>query len=148
MKAFLENLKLLSLLPDVALVALVSCAEIGLGVAPVNAGAVDDELFAYVERIVDGDSLYLRGSDKQIRLWGVDAPERDERGYRDATKTLKALAGERQLRCEIVDIDKYERLVCRCFRRDGREVNRLMLESGTAQEYCFFSRGHYGFCPS
>jgi len=30
-----------------------------------------------VIRVVDGDSLYLEGVTAQIRLWGVDAPERD-----------------------------------------------------------------------
>ncbi|NNC54748.1 MAG: hypothetical protein HKO07_03390 [Pseudomonadales bacterium] len=28
--------------------------------------------------VVDGDSLYLAGVKAQIRLWGVDAPERGE----------------------------------------------------------------------
>ena len=30
-----------------------------------------------VGRVVDGDSLYLAGQPRQIRLWGVDAPERN-----------------------------------------------------------------------
>ena len=39
--------------------------------------------------VVDGDSLYLQGIKKQIRLWGVDAPERNEKGFKQATAALR-----------------------------------------------------------
>ena len=128
------------------MLAVVSCADSETADKPVSAVAIGDEVFGYVQRIVDGDSLYLEGTEAQIRLWGVDAPEQQDPGYGEATKTLAAVAGERQLRCKVVDSDKYERFVGRCFRRDGKEVNRLMLESGTTREYCYFSGGHYGNC--
>lgn len=98
-------------------------------------------------RVVDGDSLYIAGSDTQIRLWGVDAPERDEHGYQRAKDSLRKLALGKYLRCVQQDIDKYGRVVARCYRKnDNRELNRVQIESGVADEYCHFTRGYYGHC--
>jgi endonuclease YncB( thermonuclease family) len=100
-------------------------------------------------RVVDGDSLYLASLKTQIRLWGVDAPERNEAGYQTAKDQLKALALQKELNCEQVDIDKYGRIVARCVvtAATGKtEINRAMIASGAAKEYCYFSRGYYGHC--
>ena len=107
--------------------------------------------------VIDGDSLYLRGFEPQVRLWGVDAPERNQRGYAAAKTALRELALGRTLYCERQAIDKYKRLVARCFITDameaqktlprpGGEINRLLIERGVASEYCWFSKGFYGHC--
>ena len=93
--------------------------------------------------IVDGDTLYIRGHKPAIRLWGVDAPERDKRGFNDATAHLKNLAHGKRLECRKIDIDRYGRTVARCFLQDGREINAEMIASGTAKEYRQFSKGFY-----
>ena len=103
--------------------------------------------------VVDGDSLYLRGLKKQIRLWGVDAPERDEVGYQQAKNALRDSAQGQSLQCVKKEFDKYGRIVARCFTRtekEGhwREINRAMIHGGTTKEYCRFSRGFYGHCKS
>ena len=103
-------------------------------------------------RVVDGDSLYLEGLDTQVRLWGVDAPERDETGYSAAKKSLNRMAYGKLLRCEQQDIDKYKRIVARCFvvqsnaNTSSLELNSEQLRLGVAQEYCRFTRNHYGYC--
>jgi len=96
-----------------------------------------------VRHVVDGDSLYMNGHEPQIRLWGVDAPERDEAGFQAATDALHRLAEGKQLTCQQIDRDQYGRTVARCFLSDGQEINRMMIESGTATEYLRFSRGFY-----
>ena len=96
-----------------------------------------------VRYVVDGDSLYLEQHDPQIRLWGVDAPERNEAGYELAKNTLTRIALSKSVRCEIVDIDKYQRTVARCFLADGQEINRMMIDSGAAKEYLRFTHGYY-----
>jgi endonuclease YncB( thermonuclease family) len=99
-----------------------------------------------VRYVVDGDSIYLQGEERQIRLWGVDAPERDEAGYAAATKSLRKIAAGEFLECVQVDIDRYERIVGRCFIGDkdsGAEVNALQICSGTVEEYKYFSKGFY-----
>jgi micrococcal nuclease len=50
------------------------------------------------------------------------------------------------LTCRQRDIDRYGRIVGQCFLPDGRDVTAAMIESGTAQEFCRFSRNHYRTC--
>jgi endonuclease YncB( thermonuclease family) len=99
--------------------------------------------------VVDGDSLYIKGEPTQIRLWGVDAPERDEVGYREATQSLKQMALGQTLRCKRMDVDKYDRIVARCFienKAGGIEINRQQIAVPEVKEYCRFSENFYGQC--
>lgn len=102
-----------------------------------------DQIIGQVRHVVDGDSLYLKGYQPQIRLWGVDASEKGETGFHAAKNALWSFAMHQFLTCQIVDIDRYGRRVARCFLKNGREVNRLMIESGTATEYRRYSKGFY-----
>ncbi len=99
-----------------------------------------------VRYVVDGDSLYLHGVEQQIRLWGINAPERDERGYKQATRQLRFFALHKHVTCYRQDTDKYGRTVARCENSSGEDISRSMLESGKAKEYCWFSKGFYGTC--
>lgn len=96
-----------------------------------------------VRYIVDGDSLYVNGHRPQIRLWGVDAPESDHAGFELAKAKLTQLAQGERVICKEITRDRYGRTVARCFLPDGQEINRLMIESGTAKEYRYFTRGFY-----
>ena len=98
---------------------------------------------ARVRYVVDGDSLYLHGRKQQVRLWGVGAPESDERGFQAATDHLLSIAQGQRITCRQIDQDRYGRSVARCFLADGSELNRLMIESGTAREYRHFTKGFY-----
>ena len=102
-----------------------------------------DSIESIVRFVVDGDSLYLENYQPQIRLWGVDAPEKNESGYNQAKNDLKVFALAQKVRCEIIDIDKYDRSVARCFLKNGKEINRMMIESGSAKEYLRFTKGYY-----
>lgn len=99
-----------------------------------------------VKRVVDGDSLYVAGLETQVRLFGVDAPERDDPGYSEAKVTLTRLVLNNSVSCKQVDEDRFNRVVARCFLPDGTEVNQAMIDSGTAREYCRYSKGLYGMC--
>ena len=101
------------------------------------------DLKGRVRYVVDGDSLYIDGHKPQIRLWGVDAPEKSESGFEAAKKALAGFFHGRHISCQLMDTDKYGRTVARCFLSDGREINRMMIESGTASEYMRFSKGFY-----
>ena len=115
---------------------------IALWLAPVSF-TEPPEIKARVSYVVDGDSLYLDGHKPQLRLWGVDAPERGQTGYRATTDTLFNIAHGQPVTCRPVDKDRYGRDVARCFLPDGREINRMMIESRTAREYLPFSKGFY-----
>ncbi len=99
-----------------------------------------------VRHVTDGDTLSLGGVDRAIRVWGLDAPERDERGASAATSTLQRLIAGQSLTCRVRDIDRYGRIVGKCFLPDGRDIAAQMIAAGVAREYCYFSGGYYGTC--
>ncbi|MCA1403683.1 thermonuclease family protein [Ensifer sp. IC3342] len=102
--------------------------------------------------VIDGDTIEIRG--ERIRLHGVDAPESwqfcedgDGGTYRCGKEAAFALdrflAASRPTRCEFVERDRYKRFVGVCFRADGREVNRWLVESGNAVDWERYSKGAY-----
>ncbi len=99
-----------------------------------------------VARIVDGDTLRLHGLPVAVRLWGLDAPERGQKGAERATAALGALAQGQSLSCRIRDIDRYGRIVGQCHLPDGRDLAATLIAAGDAREYCRYSGGHYGTC--
>ena len=103
-------------------------------------------LEARVSKILDGDTFTLSGESRRIRVWGLDAPEWDQQGGSNATATLRSLISGKTLRCNVLDIDRYGRLVGQCFLPVGRDIADEMIRSGAATEYCRYSRGFYGTC--
>lgn len=95
-------------------------------------------------RIVDGDTFYLEGVETRLRLWGVDAPEKDQPGAAEATQALTQLLAGRTLACEEMDRDRYARIVARCTLDDGRDIARIMIDIGAATEMTRYSGGYYG----
>lgn len=106
----------------------------------------DDQIEAKVNKVLDGDTFTLSDQSRRIRVWGLDAPEWNHRGGSLATATLKKLISGKRLRCGVLDIDRYGRLVAQCFLPDGRDVASAMIQAGAATEYCRYSRGYYGTC--
>lgn len=103
-------------------------------------------LEAKVSKILDGDTFTLRGESRRIRIWGLDAPEWNDRGGSAARSTLRSLISGERLRCAVLDIDRYGRLVAQCLLPDGRDIAAEMIRSGAAAEFCRYSRGFYGTC--
>lgn len=101
-------------------------------------------LEARVSKILDGDTFTLKGESRRIRVWGLDAPEWNHHGGSAATATLRRLISGKRLRCAVLDIDRYGRLVAQCQLPDGRDIAAAMIQSGAAAEYCRYSRGYYG----
>jgi len=101
-------------------------------------------------RVVDGDSLEVAGH--RIRLFGIDAPERDQdcrdsrgRGYacgREARAALAAAIGNTNVSCTPVG-ESYDRDVAVCTAQ-GRDLSETMIRSGHALELRRHSRGRYG----
>lgn len=96
-----------------------------------------------IVRIVDGDTFYMDGVETRIRLWGLDAPEKDEPGGNRATRMLREIAHGERVSCREVDTDRYGRIVGQCFLAGGRDIAALMIESGAASEYLRYSGGYY-----
>ena len=101
---------------------------------------------ARVSKVLDGDTFTLRGESRRIRVWGLDAPEWNHQGGSTATSTLHSLISGKQLRCAVLDVDRYGRLVAQCILPNGSDIAAEMIRSGVATEYCRFSGGYYGTC--
>lgn len=94
---------------------------------------------------IDGDTLRCGVSDHRIRLFGVDTPERGQRGYSTATKSLQSLIAETTLICRRKGLS-YGRIVATCRNRKGLDLGREQLRRGHAKEVCSYSRNLYGTC--
>ena len=83
-----------------------------------------------VQRIVDGDTVYMRDGTK-VRLHGIDTPERDQPYGKQATRNLDKLIGGKVFVLE-KDTDRYGRLVGVIYTPDGVNVNEAMVCNGSA----------------
>lgn len=126
-----------------AVAALMGLALASCGDAPASA---DYDFTGSVTKIVDGDTFYMTGQPVRIRVWGLAAPERDEPDGPAATRALRELIADQTVGCELHDTDRWGRPVAQCWLEDGRDIAAAMIESGTAEEHCRYSGGHYGTC--
>jgi len=91
--------------------------------------------------VVDGDTIRVKK--KQIRLFGIDAPEVNHPHGNNATWALRKLCKGQMIRVEPVDEDAHGRLVGRCFLPDGRDLSAEMVRLGLAIDWPKFSGGRY-----
>lgn len=98
--------------------------------------------FYKVKHVIDGDTFDTENG--RIRIWGIDTPERNEKGFYEAREALANLIADSSLKCQIKDIDKYRRKVGQCF-LNSQDIAIPMLEKGYAIEYKHFSKGYYNF---
>ena len=96
-------------------------------------------------RIIDGDTIHI-GINK-IRLHGIDAPEQDQNCIlnnkkwecgKQSTIFLSKLIENKNIICNIKDIDKYKRLIAVCF-LDSLNINKFIVKSGWAIAYRYYS---------
>ncbi len=105
----------------------------------------DDEAHTgAVAKVIDGDTFYLDSVESRFRLWGVDAPEKNEPGAAEAAEALTNLVAGRTLACVEMDRDRYARIVARCTLDDGRDIARVLIDIGAAVEMTRYSGGFYG----
>jgi endonuclease YncB( thermonuclease family) len=95
--------------------------------------------------VSDGDTFKVSGHDWSIRVWGIDAPERDNSAGQASREFVTQLIKGKILTCEKVAVDRYRRTVSKCWHKD-KDIAQLILEASHAIEYCSFSGGYYGRC--
>lgn len=93
-----------------------------------------------LERVIDGDTFVASGL--KIRLWGVDAPEKNKPLFRNSTLALQYILESGALTCAQVDTDRYKRVVMQCA-SDGVDVGSLMVRAGFARDFGRYSKGFY-----
>jgi endonuclease YncB( thermonuclease family) len=106
-------------------------------------------------RVVDGDTIRI--GDTRIRLWGIDAVERDQTCQgkdgetyecgRDLAAVLAELTRGRKVRCQEVACSSSHRKTygrsCGVCRTEAGELNAAMVARGWAVDDAIYSRGRY-----
>ena len=105
-----------------------------------TAAQADDRDFSgTVRKIFDGDSFLVRpakGRDVDVRMQDIDAPEKDQPYGNSARKALIDLIGDRQVFLDVVDIDRYGRMVVRVFREPDRlDIAKALVRDGHVWVY-------------
>ncbi|MDD5416997.1 MAG: thermonuclease family protein [Candidatus Aenigmarchaeota archaeon] len=97
----------------------------------------------YVSKVIDGDTIVLSNGE-HVRLLGINAPEKDEYYYNEATERLTELVAYKQVRLESdkTNRDTYGRLLRYVYVND-KMVNSKLLEEGCARLYIFESDKKY-----
>jgi endonuclease YncB( thermonuclease family) len=89
-------------------------------------------------RVIDGDSLIVAGT--EVRLYGIDAPERGQTCMRagidwncgaEAAAALRSAAAGREVVCRQRDRDRYGRIVAVCTAA-GVDLGAAMVKGGLA----------------
>ena len=106
-------------------------------------------------KVVDGDTIKINS--KKIRLYGIDAPEKKQKckktyltisfmsftkdymcGEVSTQKLIKKINNQK-LNCDIIDVDRYKRLIGECFKRNIN-LNSWMVSNGYAVAYRKYSK--------
>ncbi|PIE56931.1 MAG: hypothetical protein CSA34_01130 [Desulfobulbus propionicus] len=89
-----------------------------------------------VTRVRDGDSLTIEqaGRSREVRLYGIDAPEYDQPFSARARSRLNGLVWRRRVVVRPMDHDHYGRVVA-LVSVDGMLVNRELVAAGLAWVY-------------
>ncbi len=116
-------------------------AEDATPAPPESGGGPAEVLSGRVTRVGDGDTLTLRtddGKQVKVRLYGLDAPELDQKYGPEARDFLNTLVLNRDVRVEQQTIDQYGRVVGLVF-DSGLSLNLTLVASGQAwvyERYC------------
>lgn len=104
-------------------------------------------------QIVDADTLRVAGAPKDIRLFGIDAPERAQLcteadgkrllcGGRAAEALSEILGRNPRITCRLRDVDRYGRLVSTCT-SGGVDISAELVRRGWAVDFTRYSGGAY-----
>lgn len=127
-------------------------ARIGVGILLLCAGAAQAAApVAGPATVTDGDTLVI--GTINVRLFGVDAPERSQTcqtasgadwacGAMARALTTDLVAG-RDISCDPVDQDRYGRIVARCT-AGGADLGERLVGAGLAWAYVQFSSAYVG----
>jgi endonuclease YncB( thermonuclease family) len=113
------------------------------GVPPVVAQAFSPASGRFTGRVIgvlDGDSLLVLrdGRQVEVRLYGVDAPERGQAFGSVARRFLSNLVFGKTVVVEVRDIDRYKRSVSR-LTVDGADVSLDIIRAGFGWHYTQYS---------
>lgn len=96
---------------------------------------------AHVISLADGDSFSARVDGKivKVRIHAIDAPEKGMPFYKVSKEYLAKLCGNQTVTLQVVEKDRYGRLVSKVKLADGRDVASVMIKNGFAWHYKHYS---------
>lgn len=112
-----------------------------IGAAREGTPAPEPDLEGRVVRVADGDTLSLLDADNRqhkVRLFGIDAPERDQAHGDRAREALEGLVGNAPVGVVVVNTDDYGRAVGTVY-RENVNVNLAMVAQGHAWWYRYYA---------
>ncbi|MDR1676775.1 MAG: thermonuclease family protein [Deltaproteobacteria bacterium] len=139
-----DQVKVYFILPRLKCLAGLSFILLGyLVLALFPADLIAGEIYqGQVKRVADGDTIELLTKDYErvrVRLYGVDAPEKDQDGGLQSMNALKDLIDGREVTVDVLDVDRYSRLVGIIYLKSSsgptNSVNQTMIENGQAWVY-------------
>lgn len=110
-----------------------SVASVGLVVLVLSSlPAGSEERYARIRRVIDGDTVVLEDG-RRVRYLGINAPERDQSYFAEATAFNRRLTEGRRVKLEDDEVpeDGYSRLLAYVY-VDGEMVNAELIEAGLA----------------
>ena len=111
-----------------------------------RASSVADGKTYRLSRASDGDSFELKDENNRkvrVRLYGIDAPESNQRFGRESREHLQSLMKGRNLRLKTMYLDNYQRSVAVVYLsdKDGIDelsINQRQVQAGMAWVYDYF----------
>ena len=95
-----------------------------------------------VVKVIDGDTITILNSENKqikIRLYGIDAPEKDQDCGKISRNYLSELVAGKTIDVNVINIDRYGRSVGR-IKIDDKEVAEEMLKAGLAWVYTYYCK--------
>jgi endonuclease YncB( thermonuclease family) len=95
-----------------------------------------------VVKVVDGDTydINIEGRQTRIRMYGIDAPERGMDFYKVSKNYLVSLCDGNQIRVELIEKDRYGRIIAKSFLPNGKELGAEMIKAGLAWHFKKYSK--------
>ncbi|MBV6340164.1 thermonuclease family protein [Candidatus Magnetobacterium casense] len=97
-----------------------------------------------VVKVKDGDTVAIQpilgGEFYTCRLYGIDAPEKNQEGGEEATEALKQFILGKDVDVKLTGGKTYGREVC-IITYNGKDINQQMIESGYAWAYIHYLKG-------
>jgi len=119
-----------------------------VGVAWQTAVAADPIIVAGMAKVIDGDTVEIRG--ERVRIHGIDAPETEQTCDlagrtipcgQEATEALARRVGRNQVTCTGTERDRYDRLIAVCL-VGGIDLGGWLIEQGLAVAFLKYSRDY------
>jgi micrococcal nuclease len=112
-----------------------------LSLCIISAASDETKFSGKILTVKDGDSVIIMHNDRpeELRLSGIDCPEKDQPFGDEATKTTTAICFDKQVNVTAHGPDKYGRTIADVTLADGSNLNEELVRKGFAWWYRFYA---------